>query len=985
MADRALVIGIDNYANPDWKLRAAVRDAVAFAKWVTEPGAGRATPETLTLLLAPEPARPVTDLPYLPADSTTIMKALVALEGGGAVGADRLWVFYAGHGLAPSGSGPDEAPLIVPCDTEDIDLLRRFPIDLHATMRKMQVRPPKLQFWFVDACRGIVDSEDLVATQTAFFFDLKNAAATSLQAAHFATTAGKLANETGLHGLFGGALAAGLAGQGPKLRPAAATGDFELTLSALTDFTRKAMKEKAVELNRRPEELPTQEPWLTMSGDLGGEVLARFPEVPRIPLRILVDPAVPLPAGSAWIKVYDGLDRTWLHKQTREIALPLSWTLPADDHLIEVSAAGFEPWQDTISLIAEKEVEARLRPVWGLESSAYLTPESTALDTHEGVLSVETHDQYAAIALFDDTGAAVDTGTWSLDGTYPIGRYRVEVALPSERKLIRMVSVTHEEPTRLDIRPDPALTRLLPPGAGALSPHEGFTAPSEVFGAASTSHLGSILAWAASAAQYPPGYAGEKLRSLGIARAAGGAGDCFVRVLVGDTRVPSSYSDRQGVIESLSLSLGGDERASVPVPGLDGYAVQWTGAFAWDSSLIVSADGLSPKRFPLPHVPGHVWTLVIARETTQRIEIHRYLAPLDPVTPFDDTIRLVEHSWRAFDAREPLAEGEAERLLSRALDPLALAVLGYRLLREERMDQLAEVLQRLDGSMIADRLVLTAALSDRDAKMTEALTVGSVPVVGEGYRALEAWVSERFAAENAPPPRTPEPLTPGLWTSFDPTGAPVVSQAFPVHDAPGWAAPLLPAARATARIDAPNGRCTGFLVAPDRVLSFPLGHWSGAVEPVDYWAQFDNERLRMNTIRLIREGELTAILARLERAAEALPLVTRVELPAVGSRIAVIGYPVIDFNPTPVTLAAFSSYPAGEKMIMPGLIVEATPTRITYECWTMKGTAGGPIIDLATGEVIGMHLGGRYLGGTRKLGWGAPLSALSDGLGPWPP
>ena len=64
MTDRALVIGIDHYAKSDWHLRAAVRDAVAFAKWVTEPGAGRASPETLTLLLSPHPDRPVTELPF---------------------------------------------------------------------------------------------------------------------------------------------------------------------------------------------------------------------------------------------------------------------------------------------------------------------------------------------------------------------------------------------------------------------------------------------------------------------------------------------------------------------------------------------------------------------------------------------------------------------------------------------------------------------------------------------------------------------------------------------------------------------------------------------------------------------------------------------------------------------------------------------------------------------------------------------------------
>ena len=75
MTDRALVIGLDHYENKAWELKAAVRDALAFAAWVTEPGAGRATAETLTLLLAPHPDRPVKGVNFQPATQDAIRKA----------------------------------------------------------------------------------------------------------------------------------------------------------------------------------------------------------------------------------------------------------------------------------------------------------------------------------------------------------------------------------------------------------------------------------------------------------------------------------------------------------------------------------------------------------------------------------------------------------------------------------------------------------------------------------------------------------------------------------------------------------------------------------------------------------------------------------------------------------------------------------------------------------------------------------------------
>ena len=131
----------------------------------------------------------------------------------------------------------------------------------------------------------------------------------------------------------------------------------------------------------------------------------------------------------------------------------------------------------------------------------------------------------------------------------------------------------------------------------------------------------------------------------------------------------------------------------------------------FDTSLTVQTGELNPKRIPLPFIADHVWTIVIVRESTQRTEIHRYLQRLEPPQPFDDTIRLVEQNWRALEARTPLYDDEAARLLARDLDPLSLAVLGYRLALESRWPEVDAVVKRLGTVELADAHVL-AALSE---------------------------------------------------------------------------------------------------------------------------------------------------------------------------------------------------------------------------------------------------------------------------------
>jgi hypothetical protein len=709
---------------------------------------------------------------------------------------------------------------------------------------------------------------------------------------------------------------------------------------------------------------------------------------------VFVEPEEATKVGTAGIRGYNDWKREWERQAEKPspLGVPVVWELSSSVHQIEIEARGFENWKKKVEVIGPMELHADLVPKpsvpgaavrGGLESlrppkradALPAPPDGAELAAgKQGKLVVQAYDRYARIEVFDAGGKRVQAAWTLLDTKLPVGSYRVEIALPTERPSVQSVLVTADEPVVIDVQPDPQLTQRLARTAGMIQPHDGRSEPSEVFGVATTTHLGSLLAWAASAAQFNADDGGRKLRALGVERLPPAPDGCFVRVLVGDARAPDP-NPQGGPIETLVLELNQQPAVLTPLPALAGFAVQWHARVAFDTSVTLQSAGLNPRRLPLPFIAGHVWTIVIVRESSQRTEIHRYLQPLAPPPPFDDTIRLVEQSWRALEARTPLYDDEAARLLARTLDPLSLAVLGYRLALESRWPEVAAVVDRLGTVALADRHVLAALVGQRDQNMELAMQSPSVPVIGEGYRLMEAWLIDHFAKQNMPPPVAPEPFTGGVWTTFDTRGQAVVSKAFPVRNAPAWAEPLLAAAAATAKIEAGPGNAnpfigTGFLIGP-RALALT----DFIVDAKPTVADFGDERVVIEEVVGATNDDRHGALARIAPVSR-VPLKIRWALPEVGTRIAVIGHPLITFTPTNVTLAAFTTYPTGEKMIMPGVIVAVEPTRLLYECWTMAGVAGGPIIDLATGEVIGIHHSGKYEGGAKKLGFGVPVTAI---------
>ena len=988
MPDYAVVIGIDAYKRPDWQLRAAVADARKFARWVTEPGSGRATPETTDLLLSPRPDDDGED-PFASVRATeAAIKAVYAkLAVGDGVAGDRLWFYYAGHAVMPQGAGPGTPPVLMPEDVEDLEgYLFLGPAELSKLLAKLQVRPPATQLFFIDACRGLVQTEEAAFATSQIVFDLLKVPgahkATSRQALLCGATAGELANEKGAHGLFSKALLEGLRARGPELQPDFDRQDLVLTFDAVTRYTQARVRQLAEDKRPGGGALPAQEPWPSLLGLTGSEPLARFANAPTARLMMEVEPSKARREATAGI-------RTWMPHagkfelvQPRPAPLPeiVQWELPLGDHRVEVEAEGYAKWHRTVTLRDDDSLHARLISDDDTTRNGGLESIRPTLPAAEGTgrLVVKGGDSLARIEVFDDANARVGAG-WerlALAGL-PVGPYRIDVSWPGLATQTYREVVWGNRATVIDAEPrGVAIPSALeaPLAERGFSPDGAFTSPSEDLGRSLTTRVGELLTWAAVAGWSG---AGQRLRLLRVLPPDDPQPDgCYVHVLLADVGTSGHGSDPSPL--PAVIRHGETDVAPTPIRSLPEHARQAVVTVTDASAMLeLVAPDLS-LRLDVPRLPGWVWIVAIARETEGQLAITRHLHRVGgALSP------LVRHSLAnaaALAANAALLDDEVDRIRAQDPDPLTRVVLGYRLARagelggfEADVDDLLETMPD-----VADVHVLRALLAGDDADaVNDAMTAAQAcgrPLVHDGYQRMLAWTTEQAARRGLPPPLEQMPALGGQgWTVQDARSRSAFSPASPAIDVarlhelrPAWAEGALRAATATARIEHPaGGYGSGFVVEGGVVITagFVVEGPVGSLDSAPRRLSFDDDGAG--------EHPLVEILARTEGASglvrlryegpEVAGLTVATTQPQIGQRIGVLGFPAVDPRvPIDAIERAFGALPVGHKMLTPGVITEIEDDTLRYDGWTLGGAAGGPVIDLATGELLGVHLGGKY-------------------------
>jgi endonuclease G len=94
----------------------------------------------------------------------------------------------------------------------------------------------------------------------------------------------------------------------------------------------------------------------------------------------------------------------------------------------------------------------------------------------------------------------------------------------------------------------------------------------------------------------------------------------------------------------------------------------------------------------------------------------------------------------------------------------------------------------------------------------------------------------------------------------------------------------------------------------------------------------------------------------------AMPVVLASRPPRKGSQVATIGYPAYDSRiPEPDLMKQIYGDVYDKKRLAPGTITEADDDRVLHNCTTLGGNSGSVVVDLDTGEAVGLHFSGSFM------------------------
>ena len=168
MPNHALVVGVAHYDDRSVpQLGTPVDDALRMAAWLLDPAGGNVPVDNLILLLTPtpplSPAPPGVDLSLLsrhrnllPATQENLRAAPLEIEARAGKGGDRLFVYYAGHGLQARITFSNEDALV----PSDYRPGVHNAVSVSSLIRFFQATPFREQYFFFDCCRNLLEVDE---------------------------------------------------------------------------------------------------------------------------------------------------------------------------------------------------------------------------------------------------------------------------------------------------------------------------------------------------------------------------------------------------------------------------------------------------------------------------------------------------------------------------------------------------------------------------------------------------------------------------------------------------------------------------------------------------------------------------------------------------------------------------------------------------------------------------------------------------------
>lgn len=1039
MARFAIVIGIDSYKNASWNLTGAVNDAIRFAEWALGRGGVERENLRLLLSAKQARPTPVPYDPADRATIKQAIIDFQKGAGAGGerlyfyYGGHGLSAPGAAQGAFQE---PVLIPSDVESLARDDGLLIGFsavitPLNAAEPREQFFFIDACRDFELEDFLPG-------VGNAVGPWSPPRDPQARSKQFVLYATAPGLRAFERKAlgRGVFADALLDALNGKAAGSAVwASASDNYEVRFTTLAGHIRAAVEKGVGDLAQRERFVQLPEPLAIRASDT---TLVAFDseEMGTRPVRIRVGPSKARPScqisllfsapGSQGIPI-------------RQVGPPAEASTKLDvapgDYALQAAADGYVTERQPCLVYEPKTVDLRLSPA--PDAAAAPTPDrppsrspgrrpappAAARRSRTGRLEITCEDPTALIVVRDAERNARGSGSGGRLGTnLPPGIYRVQMIAVEGATVDDVAEVRAGETTTLELEaPGPRLGRdqLAMLGELGIRETDGYLHPSEHLDGFANARLASLLAFAAFAAHWPNLGDFRRLREFGVDHwTTLGAGRAGLMLLVGasgDHPVGDVSRDRfvsEGEflardLEGVTLAQGGFET----LRGMAAAAQAKTELAAGCITVELSLPGLAPTRYAVAALDGRVTVLIAVAEDDGQVEVQQYLIPVrrsprDYLVQDPKNIRWLEVAQRHYAAGAAARDAiPADVLFGKWLDPLLGCLAGYSLIREDRADEyrgpaMRNMLRYFGGLPDSHVLAGLCEPEHRDSHFSEALRLG-LPVFAEGFRALYEWYRAAPRPSAHPLWVMPSLLLPGSpWTTWVASRPVLEVRRGRFGAAPaGWAAlerqrpAIESAARSVGRVHAKGGMVgTGFVIAPGvfatggMILLDDDDRWTptsvdfGDGRRTSRSLEFEVEEV----IDVLKVGDRGLKLLRLAPRSRSgrqppppLELAAQLETPAEGRQVYVVGYPQHDPRVPEEIQSRVLGGLYGVKRVQPGQLLSLAPKGpiFQHDCFTLGGNGGSPVVDLATGRVIGIHYGGRWV--DFKLGEALALWTLS--------
>lgn len=757
----AVVIGVDRYWSEQASLHGAVNDALAMRTWLLDPAGGNVPEKQLLLLLSPRPDIKL-DVEFVEATKDNINLAINDLmllsKGEG----ERLYFFFAGHGLTARVANRDENALV----TTGFNAVNTdHSIALRSLWEFFETTQFRDQFFFVDACRNVPawEKHDFEIGRWTLPRSRDPGTPPVQQFILYATSPGLKAVEVrdvpgAEHGAFTRALLDGFGGDGAAKAWSWEREYYEVRWDRLVDYVRKRVEAEKRQAGDTAGllQVPQDAGSRGVPGRDRDAVLVSLPADrfgnERLEVQLEPDSVYP----TAGVVVLNAIGAP-VAEAVRLTGSLVTFELPPRTYALRAVAPDFkdgllQPPVDLYGKVERQVISLHPLEEQSTESPAVVEPKP------DPRIEVPAPDPLTVIEVRDETGEV--KAVWQAASELPRvapGFYRLRLVGPEASSDEQFVTLTPGEVERVELAASPAAPFVAELGqaVGATTgPGETLLVEGlEPIAWAEPSTFVTLAVGAAIAAggPAPNGATPAGLPALGITLPAefpAGQATSGVAIHV----VASATAEGADSIGDVRLRLW---PAGEPVPpddqaiglelvrrGLGMHVAEFQAGAYW---LSLERGEATPPVISLTLLQGRLATLV-AQVEPEGLRLYQYHPALEAAPASTPTsLRRLEYLERSLlgghlDAAKPLA---LEIARTAAEDPFAGCLCGYVLLRLGMLNELNDVIEKVVAvaPSLSDVYILrgehAAATGGTAGRQSFAdATAAGIPVFAEGLTRL---------------------------------------------------------------------------------------------------------------------------------------------------------------------------------------------------------------------------------------------------------